>query len=265
MDKQSTALTPHVFARDDGEVATTSLNLATVFGKRHDHVLRDIATIMGTAPNPGALGKSSTSVAGWFKPSTYLDGKGEVRPAFDLTRDGFTLLAMGWSGAKAMAFKVQYIEAFNRMATVLQRPPAPAPLSLDDPRALRTLLLGYADKVIELEERVGMLAPKAAALDLLGGKVGSQNITDTAKVLRLSPSYLFTWMSEHQWTFRRRDGGIWRAFQMKIDAGLLEHVELPDKNRPDRSFPQVQVTPNGRAKLAEIFSQGVIAGVGRAA
>jgi anti-repressor protein len=77
--------------------------VAEAFGKRHDHVLRDIDTIL-TSPNLGPL---------WFRSVDYLDAKGESRRAFDLTRQGFTLLVMGWTGERAMAFKVRYIEAFD--------------------------------------------------------------------------------------------------------------------------------------------------------
>lgn len=55
-----------------------------------------------------------------FLPITYPDAKGEARPMYLLTRDGFTLLAMGFTGAKAVQFKVAYINAFNRMERLLR-------------------------------------------------------------------------------------------------------------------------------------------------
>lgn len=51
----------------------------------------------------------------WLKPAVYVDAQGKQRPFYELTKDGFTLLAMGFTGEKALAFKIAYIERFNRM------------------------------------------------------------------------------------------------------------------------------------------------------
>jgi phage regulator Rha-like protein len=54
-------------------------------------VFRDIDELL-TAPDLGRLG--------WFRPTSYIDAKGETRRSVDLTRDGFTLLVMGWTGER---------------------------------------------------------------------------------------------------------------------------------------------------------------------
>ena len=85
--------------------------LAERFGKRHADVLRDVDNLL----------KSLTDAdLRWLKPSRYVDEKGETRRSFDLTRDGFTLLVMGWTGERALQFKVRYIEAFNKMELALK-------------------------------------------------------------------------------------------------------------------------------------------------
>ncbi|MFZ4537838.1 Rha family transcriptional regulator [Propionivibrio sp.] len=86
---------------------TTSLRVAEIFGKQHKNVLQNIREIMAQVPeNFNRLN---------FQPVEYLDEKGESRPAYELTRDGFTLLAMGFTGSAAMAFKLAFIERFNAM------------------------------------------------------------------------------------------------------------------------------------------------------
>jgi Rha family phage regulatory protein len=77
----------------DGKVFANSRDVAEFFGKRHDHVLRHIDSLVSKSPNLGALG--------FFREASYADAKGEDRRAFDMTRDGFTLLAMGFTCAKA--------------------------------------------------------------------------------------------------------------------------------------------------------------------
>jgi Rha family phage regulatory protein len=102
--------------REEGGVpVVNSTVVAKNFGKRHDHVMRDINDLI-ISPNLGGCSwfiKTETDVA---------VGKGAVRkvPSFDMTREGFTLLAMGWNGTKALRFKVAYIAEFNRMEAALR-------------------------------------------------------------------------------------------------------------------------------------------------
>jgi Rha family phage regulatory protein len=101
----------------DGVPVVNSRDVARVFEKRHDNVLRDIGSLLTT---------SDLRASNWFHPVNYLDTKGEERRSFDLTRQGFTLLVMGWNGERAMAFKVRYIEAFDAMESALKSSVAPA-------------------------------------------------------------------------------------------------------------------------------------------
>lgn len=91
----------------DGTPTTFSSEVAQHFGKAHDDVLRKIRTL--TADTPADFNARN------FAAVETTDAKGEKRPAYRLTRDGFTLLAMGFTGKKALAFKLAYIDAFNCM------------------------------------------------------------------------------------------------------------------------------------------------------
>ena len=93
---------------------TTSLRIAEVFCKPHKDVLKAIRSL----ETPEDFNRRN------FSPVEYSDAKGEKRPAYCITKDGFTLLAMGFTGAKAMQFKIAYIEAFNEMERRLQNPSA---------------------------------------------------------------------------------------------------------------------------------------------
>lgn len=96
----------------NGKVVTSSLTVADYFGKRHDDVLRKIANLE-CSPEFNARN---------FAVVEYVDLKGETRPAFNITRDGFTFLAMGFTGKRAAAFKEAYIAAFNAMEAQLLNP-----------------------------------------------------------------------------------------------------------------------------------------------
>lgn len=95
----------------NGVPMVSSLNIAESFGKEHRHVLRDINALL---PNlPEGFRESNFGLTQIETPMP----TGGVRkdPAFNLTRDAFTLLAMGFTGKQALAWKLRYIEAFNAM------------------------------------------------------------------------------------------------------------------------------------------------------
>lgn len=95
----------------NGRPATTSLEVAKFFGKRHDNVMRSINDLKANTP------KEFTALN--FEVSEYTDETGRVLPMFILHRDGFMLLVMGYTGKKAMQIKVAYILAFNKMEAQL--------------------------------------------------------------------------------------------------------------------------------------------------
>ena len=91
----------------DGHPVTSSLRIADIFGRAHSKVLRAINDLL-----PQVSPKFAQSNFGL---SEYIDSTGRTLPLYELTRDGFTLLAMGFTGPKAIAFKEAYIERFNAL------------------------------------------------------------------------------------------------------------------------------------------------------
>ena len=100
-----------VFRGQNDQVLTTSLKVAEVFEKEHKHVL-DAVRKLFTAEN--------SAVKQMFQESTYLNERNQSQPMFVMNRDGFTLLAMGFNGKKALDFKIAYIDAFNQMEAELK-------------------------------------------------------------------------------------------------------------------------------------------------
>ena len=99
-----------IFADTNNVARVDSRFVADYFEKRHSHVIRDIQSI--TEPNSG-LSEEFTKLN--FELSSYVDSTGRKLPCYLLTRDGFTILAMGYTGKKAMKFKELYINQFNKM------------------------------------------------------------------------------------------------------------------------------------------------------
>lgn len=102
-----------VFKGESNQVLTNSLLVAEKFGKGHKNVVRDIRSIIG-----GMLKIEHTQL---FVESVYVHPQnGQEYPMFIMNRDGFTLLAMGFTGEKALKFKLEYINAFNKMEKILK-------------------------------------------------------------------------------------------------------------------------------------------------
>lgn len=97
------------FGREE-RVTVTSLDIAETFGKEHKNVLRDIRDL-GCSEEFNRLN---------FEPITYTDSKNRKQEAVAMTRDGFTLLVMGYTGDLAMKFKEGYIRQFNAMESALR-------------------------------------------------------------------------------------------------------------------------------------------------
>ena len=121
----------------DNQAVTTSLILAEVFGKQHKHVIEAIEKKISTAEN-SALLKTM------FVEGGYTASNGKKNKMYYLNRDGFTFIAMGFTGRKADEFKLKYIEAFNRMEQALKEQQA-TPFKL--PQNYHEALLQLAEQV----------------------------------------------------------------------------------------------------------------------
>ncbi len=105
----------HLVQLHDNAAWTNSLLVATRFGKRHKHVLDAIRDIECSEH----FHRTN------FRPVEFTDNKGEVRPMYELTRDGAMFLIMGFTGCEAAKWKEHFIEAFNEAEKrLLQTAPA---------------------------------------------------------------------------------------------------------------------------------------------
>jgi Rha family phage regulatory protein len=175
---------PVVFKKD-GSVFANSRDVAEFFEKRHDHVMRDIDRLIEQEPS---LARGHLPNFGEMAVEVEI-GSGAKRlvKTYSMSRDGFTLLAMGFTGSRALQWKLRYIEAFNAMEAQLRQQVDPL-AALNDPATMRNLLLSYSEKALALQAQVDDLKPSADALDRIAGTDGSLCIRDAAKTLQLRPN-----------------------------------------------------------------------------
>lgn len=148
------------------QAVTSSLIVAEQFGKDHRHVLESIRSLA-----------AENSAARLFEESTY-ENRGKEYPMYYMNRDGFSLLAMGFTGSKALSFKLDFINAFNRMEA-----------ELNSPEKIMARALRIADQTInqlQLEtkikdQQISELKPKADYYDDILKNKGLVTISQIAK------------------------------------------------------------------------------------
>lgn len=135
----------------NGQPTASSRDIAEHFGKRHDNVLRDIEN----------LKKDLLNFEEMFFDTEIPDSYGRPQRAYLMNRDGFTLLAMGFTGKEALEWKIKYINAFNAMEQELRNPKPMTPnemfslqaqINLDNEREIKELKGRTAENEKRLDE-----------------------------------------------------------------------------------------------------------------
>lgn len=101
-------MTDIILSTQNGEPVASSRQIAESFGKDHNHVMRDIKAL-----EEGVSKNGQTPM--FYKTEYTHEQNGQTYPMYLMNRDGFTLLAMGFTGKAALEWKLKYIQAFNEM------------------------------------------------------------------------------------------------------------------------------------------------------
>ena len=112
-------MTDIILSTQNGEPVASSRQIAESFGKEHRNVMRDIENLM----TAGVLKNEQTPM--FYKTEYTHEQNGQTYPMYLMNRDGFTLLAMGFTGKAALEWKLKYIAAFNEMEKKLATPQMP--------------------------------------------------------------------------------------------------------------------------------------------
>ena len=136
-----------VIKKIDGELVVTSRQVAVDFDKRHSDVIEKIEELI----------KTENSVMTMFIESSYKAGTGKSYKEYLITRDGFSLLVMGFTGSRALQWKLKYIEAFNKMEQALKEPQKQlTPIEMMELQF--KILKEQGQKLDEVEEKVEVLS-----------------------------------------------------------------------------------------------------------
>ena len=152
----------HLVQVENEQVVTDSRKVAEVFGKEHKNVIQAIENI--TAEN--------SAVSSMFYETDYTAGTGKHYKMYLLNRDGFTLLAMGFTGKQALEWKLKYIKAFNEMEAELkakQEPKSQIDILVESAKALQRQERELARLKLTQDEQAESLRIVNARMDTLNG------------------------------------------------------------------------------------------------
>lgn len=210
----------------DDKFVVNSRMVSNDFKKRHDNVLRDIENIK----------KDVLNFEEMYIEEKIPDSYGRPQKVYLMNRDGFSLLAMGFTGKEALEWKIKYIQAFNAMEK-----------AWNTPERIMERALQFANKSLErfkteneylISENTRM-KPKEIFADAVSTSHTSILIGDLAKLLKQNgvetgQKRLFVWMREHGYLIKRQ-GSDWNMpTQKSMERGLFE-VKESTVNNPDGS------------------------------
>ena len=210
----------------DRQVVVSSRQVAEKFGKEHKHVLDSVREIL----------KAENSAVRFFQENMYkVEGNNKSYPEYLMNRDGFTLLAMGFTGKDALQWKLKYIAAFNKMEELLKEQEV---IPKDLPAALR-MAAEIAEKAQALQientqqkQIINEMQPKASYYDLILQNNTLMSVTQIAKDYGMSAKKMNSLL--HELGVQYKQGGIWFLYEKYQCDGYTQSKTFPTADGENR-------------------------------
>lgn len=235
-----------VFKGQNNQAMTDSVRVAKKFEKNHRDVMRTIRELLGSAQNCAHL----------FLETTYADSQGKNQPMFVMNRDGFSLLVMGFTGEKALRFKLEYIDAFNRMEQTIKTGGFRIPQTLSE--ALH-LAASQAEQIEQQNKEIETMRPKALFADAVATSNRSCLVSELAKILQqngieMGQNRLFEWLRQNGYLCSKGEYYNMPS-QYAIELGVIE-IKKTSITKPDgvvlvSNTPKI--TPKGQLYFVNKF------------
>lgn len=260
-----------VYRGESNQPLTNSKLVAEVFGKEHRNVVRDIKNLI----EGGVLKNEQTQM---FEETTYINEQNKQSyPMFIMNQDGFTLLAMGFNGKKAMEFKLKYIEAFNVMKRQIEQSKPSVPQNYLE--ALKSLVKAEEEKQqlalenkkqqeqiltisktnMELGNKITEMLPKVSYYDKILQSNATMTVTQIAQDYGMSAVRMNKELESMKIQHKVR--GQWILFAQFLKGGYV-HSRAVDIVRSDGSHDvkyNTEWTTKGRIFLYEsLKAKGIL-------
>jgi Rha family phage regulatory protein len=260
-----------VYRGESNQPLTNSKLVAEVFGKEHRNVVRDIKNLI----EGGVLKNEQTPM---FEETTYINEQNKQSyPMFIMNQDGFTLLAMGFNGKKAMEFKLKYIEAFNAMKRQIEQTKPSVPqtylealkslvkseeekqqLALENKQQQATILT-ISKTNVELGNKITEMLPKVSYYDKILQSNATMTVTQIAQDYGMSAMKLNKELESMKIQHKVR--GQWILYGKFLTGGYV-HSRAVDILRSDGRHDvkyNTEWTTKGRIFLYEsLKAKGIL-------
>ena len=242
-------MTDIILSTQNGEPVASSRQIAESFEKNHRDVLRAV----------DGLKEDVRNFAQMFFETEAPDSYGRPQRTYLMNRDGFTLLAMGFTGKAALEWKLKYIQAFNEMEKQLAQRP-----QLSRAELMAQALISAHDELEHKDRQIAELTPKGIFADAVNASKKSILVGELAKLLcqnsvQIGQNRLFVWMREHGYLIRdpkRSDYNM--PTQRAVEQGLFEIKETTvvhsDGHTSINKTPKV--TGKGQIYFVNLFLKG---------
>lgn len=237
-----------VFKGANDQALTNSLLVAEKFGKKHYHVIDSIRNLLNSHEKSGQ----------YFVLDTYVDNSGKENPMYVMNRDGFTLLVMGFTGEKALQFKIDYIEAFNKMEQTIKSGNYLVPHSFSEALMLAAK---QQEQIEEQQKKIKQDAPKVLFADAVSTSQRSCLVSELAKIIQqngvnIGQNRLFQWLRDNGYLCAK--GQYYnQPTQRAMEMGLFE-IKQTTINKPDGSIlvtTTTKVSGKGQVYFVNKFLQ----------
>lgn len=244
-----------ILSTQNGEPVASSRQIAENFGKRHTHVLDGIQSIIHSAEKS----------AQWFYESEYKDASGKSNKMYYMNRQGFSLVVMGFTGDKALEWKIKYIEAFEAMAKKLTTPePEPPELALSKALVMaQGIIAREQERSKQLEKENAKLKPAAEYAHNMLLSDETLTVTQIALNFGMTANKLNKLLEEwgiqkkvnKQWIPKRKYIDKGYTVSIPVEVGNGETKENTRWNRTGQAFIYKQMHDHGYLTVKEQAEQ----------
>lgn len=234
-----------ILSMQNGEPVVSSRQIAENFEKNHRDVLRAVDNLKEDVRN----------FAQMFFETTVPDSYGREQRAYLMNRDGFTLLAMGFTGKAALEWKLKYIAAFNEMEKKLTEQP-----QLTRSQLLATALIAAHEELEEKDKQIETMKPKALFADAVSASKKSILVGEMAKLLsqngiNIGQNRLFDWLRRNGYLIKdpkRSDYNL--PTQRSMEMGLFEIKETTIQHSDHISINRTpKISGRGQVYFVNLF------------
>lgn len=218
---------------ENQQIVTDSRKVAEVFGKDHNHVMRDIRDIIEKTGSP--ILDSENSATRFFYETTY-ENRGKQYPMYLMNRDGFSLLVMGFTGKQALEWKLKYIKAFNDMEAELkakQEPKSQIDILVESAKALQRQERELARLKLTQEEH-------SKSLEIVNSRIDTFNCVCTKGTKRQKlVAMINAYSNKHGLTYREGWHRFKQAYNFAFHTSLGNSISFYMKDKGLKKKPSV--------------------------